>query len=124
MSGFVELKQWAQQFYLKTTQVLQTVMTRSPYRGVAWARSWSSIVSDSSRVGLLVQGKEYIAQRAFTNQRRAGLDKREWYATWRGRQYHRSCLAIGKVGGKEGYAFRYPFFEFILGFLGMSADWG
>ena len=26
------------------------------------------------------------------------------------------CLAIGKVGGKEGCAFRYPFFEFILGF--------
>ena len=50
-------------------------MTRSPYRGVAWARSWSSIVSDSSRVGLLVQGRKYIAQRTFTKQRRAGLDK-------------------------------------------------
>ena len=116
MSGFVELKQWAQQFYLKTTQVLQTVMTRSPYRGVVWARSWSSFVSDSSCVGLLVQGKEDIAQRTFTKQRRAGLDKREWYATWRGKQYHRFCLAIGKVGGKEGCAFRYSFFEFILGF--------
>ena len=51
-------------------------MTRSPYRGVVWARSWSSFVSDSSRVGLLVQGKEYIAQRTFTKQRRAGLDKK------------------------------------------------
>ena len=29
-------------------------------------------VSDSSSVGLLVQGKECIAQRAFTKQRRAG----------------------------------------------------
>ena len=50
-------------------------MTRSPYRGVVWARSWSSFVSDSSCVGLLVQGRKYIAQRTFTKQRRAGLDK-------------------------------------------------
>ena len=35
------------------------------------------------------------------------------------------CLAIGKVGGKEGYAFRYLFFFKIhFGLLGMSADWG